>query len=185
MTNPESSYADQSHTTGLLLARIRSGDSLARQALVARVQPLLLRFAKGRVPHFLRGTQDTQDLIQLTWLKVLDRLDALECKEPGDFFSYLRTVLLNALREALRRHDQHPQDPIADTSTLAAQGTDTTDWLAYEQSLQKLEPQHRLLMILRFEFGMSFPEMAAELQESADGVRMKLGRAIKRVAELQ
>ena len=35
---------------------------------------------------------------------------------------------------------------------------------------------------MRFEFGMSFPEIAAELGQSADGVRMKLNRALKQMA---
>ena len=39
-------------------------------------------------------------------------------------------------------------------------------------------------MLMRFEFGMSFPEIAAELGQSADGVRMKLNRALKQMALL-
>jgi DNA-directed RNA polymerase specialized sigma24 family protein len=38
------------------------------------------------------------------------------------------------------------------------------------------------MIIMRFEFGMSFIEMAEELHESPDGVRMKLNRAIQRMA---
>ncbi len=36
---------------------------------------------------------------------------------------------------------------------------------------------------MRYEFGMSFAEIAAELGETADGVRMKLNRAIARMAQ--
>jgi DNA-directed RNA polymerase specialized sigma24 family protein len=35
---------------------------------------------------------------------------------------------------------------------------------------------------MRFEFGMSFVEIAEELGESSDGVRMKLNRALARMA---
>lgn len=35
---------------------------------------------------------------------------------------------------------------------------------------------------MRFEFGMSFVEIADELGESHDGVRMKINRAIARMA---
>lgn len=175
------------YTTAGLLARVRAGDASARDALVRRAEPLLRRFAQGRVPQLLRHEQDTGDLIQLTWTRVLDRLDAFETHAPGDFFAYLRAVLINALREALRRRDASPVVAGSDVgdavaAMLPAQHVDPADWIAYEQSLAVLAPEHRALVLMRFEFGMSFAEIAAELGESADGVRMKLNRAIARMA---
>ncbi len=155
----------------------------ARQQLILRIQPLLVRFARGRLPQLLRSTQDTADLIQLSWMKVIDKLEQLECPEPGDFFRYMRTVLLNALRESLRSHDRRPHSDTELDENMPAQGTELDDWLAYEQSLRQLESHHHVLVIMRFEFGMSFQEIADELSETADGVRMKLNRAIKRMAE--
>jgi hypothetical protein len=55
------------HTTAWLLDKVRSGDDDARSALVARVEPLLRRFARGRVPLQMRHQEDTADLVQLTW----------------------------------------------------------------------------------------------------------------------
>ena len=176
------------HTTAFLLHRIRDGDAAARAALVARVGPLLQRFARGRVPQLLRHQQDTADLLQITWLRVLERLPQIRTESPGDFFAYLRTVLINALRETLRRQGVSPvlgpggEDDAAASAALPAAEVDPDDWLAYEQSLQRLEPAHRALVLMRFEFGMSFAEIAAELGETADGVRMKLNRAIARMA---
>lgn len=175
------------HTTAALLGRIRGGDERARADLVARVEPLLRRFAHGRVPQLLRHQEDTADLVQLTWLKALDKLDQIEPREPGAFFAYLRTVLINALRESLRRHGRSPVVAGGDVeavveSVLPAANVDPDDWLAYEQSLAALAPEHRGLVLMRFEFGMSFAEIAQELGESADGVRMKLNRAIARMA---
>ncbi len=175
------------HTTALLLGRIRDGDPEARVALVARIEPLLRRFAHGRVPQLLRHQEDTADLVQLTWLKVIDKLDVIEPREPGAFFAYLRTVLLNALRESLRRHGRSPIDAGSDVgeavqSVLPAANVDPDDWVAWEQALAALSPEHRGLVLMRFEFGMSFGEIAAELGESPDGVRMKLNRALARMA---
>jgi RNA polymerase sigma-70 factor (ECF subfamily) len=180
------STSDQ-HTTAILLGRIRSGDRSARDALVARVEPLLQRFAHGRLPQLLRHQEDTADLVQLTWLKVLDKIELIEPREPGAFFAYLRTVLTNALRESLRRQQRSPVTAGSDVaelieSVLPASNVDPTDWLAYEQSLAKLTPAHRSLVLMRFEFGMNFNEIAEELGERADGVRMKLNRIIARLA---
>ncbi|MEO7936516.1 MAG: sigma factor, partial [Dokdonella sp.] len=71
------------HTTAWLLDQIRSGDVQARSDLVERVEPLLRRFARGRLPGRLRSQEDTADLVQLTWLKVLDKLDSIDAREPG------------------------------------------------------------------------------------------------------
>ncbi len=175
------------HTTASLLNRVRDGDMAARTALIARVEPLLRRFAHGRVPQQLRHQEDTGDLVQLTWLKVLDRLPSIEVHEPGAFFAYLRTVLINALRDSLRREGRSPVqgdgevvDAVA--AVLPVNQTDPDDWLIWEQSLSILAPYYRGLVLMRFEFGMSFAEIGVELGESSDGVRMKLNRAIARMA---
>lgn len=178
---------NDSHTTALLLERIRAGDSAAHTALVARVGPLLTRFARGRVPQLLRHQQDTADLVQGTWLRVLDRLPLIESRSAGDFFAYLRTVLINALNESLRRQQRAPtqaaeSERLADV--LVASDVAAEDWLTYEQALQTLDLEHRNLVLMRFEFGMSFVEIADECGSSADGVRMKLNRAIARMAHI-
>lgn len=169
------------HTTAWLLDRIRVGDMRARSDLVARVEPLLRRFARGRLPARLRSQEDTADLVQLTWLKVLDKLDTIDAREPGAFFAYLRTMLINALRESLRRDSRSPVHRGHDVD-LVASDVDMDDWLAWEQALAGLSPEHRGLVLMRFEFGMSFVEIADELGESSDGVRMKVNRALARMA---
>jgi RNA polymerase sigma factor (sigma-70 family) len=175
------------HTTAWLLDKVRSGDDDARSALVARVEPLLRRFARGRVPQQMRHQEDTADLVQLTWLKALEKLHQIEAREPGAFFAYLRTILINALRESIGRQQRSPVKygeglDEAATPNLVTDHPEPADWLAWEQSLASLAPEHRGLVLMRFEFGMSFAEIGMELGESADGVRMKLNRAIARMA---
>jgi RNA polymerase sigma-70 factor (ECF subfamily) len=179
------------HTTAWLIGRLRAGDDGARAALLARVEPLLRRWAHGRLPPRLRDMQDTGDLVQTALLRALGRLDSFESAHQGALYGYLRTTLLNAMRDALRAQpaDERVDADVLDTlpalpgSALdAARGRDGA--LAYEQVLQALEPAHREIVVMRFELGMSFPEIAAEIGESADGVRMKLNRAMRRMAAL-
>jgi RNA polymerase sigma factor (sigma-70 family) len=169
------------HTTAWLLERVRVGDMRARGDLVARIEPLLRRFARGRLPGRLRSQEDTADLIQLTWLKVLDKLETIDAAEPGAFFAYLRAVLVNALRESLRRNARSPIESGRDMDPVAS-NVDMDDWLTWEQSLGRLAPEHRGLVLMRFEFGMSFVEIADEIGETSDGVRMKVNRALARMA---
>ncbi|MEO8459468.1 MAG: sigma-70 family RNA polymerase sigma factor [Dokdonella sp.] len=170
------------HTTAWLIDRIRIGDAKARSDLVARVEPLLRRFARGRLPARLRSQEDTADLVQLTWLNVLDKIETIDAREPGAFFAYLRTVLINALRNSLRRNARSPIDEGHDID-LVGNDVNLDDWLAWEQSLAALSPEHRGVVLMRFEFGMSFVEIADELGETPDGVRMKFNRALARMAD--
>lgn len=174
-------------TTQLLLGAVRAGDPKARERLIARIEPLLMRFARGRVPQFLRYEQDTSDLMQSTWLRVLDRLDHIALQRPGDFFAYVRTTLVNALREALRKHGRAPlardgSEHAGAEDSLPAAGVELEDWLSYEQALARLSPEARNLVLMRFEFGMSFGEIGIELGESPDAVRMRLTRALAGMA---
>ena len=160
-----------------MLDQIRVGDVQARSDLVARVEPLLRRFARGHLSGHLRTEQDTADLVKLTWLKVLDKLEPIDACEPGAFSAYLRAVLINALRESLRRNARAPVDHGLDLDLIASDvGAD--DWLDWEQSLALLSNVHRGLVLMRFVFGMRFVEIADELGEAADGGRMKFNRAI-------
>jgi RNA polymerase sigma-70 factor (ECF subfamily) len=122
----------------------------------------------------------------MTWLRVLDKIEHLALDKPGDFFSYLRTVLMNALREALRKHgrsriDVHGDD-LAVAHDLPADNVAPDDWLAYEQALSALPPDARALVLMRFEFGMSFAEIAEEFGDTPDAMRMRVNRAIARIA---
>jgi RNA polymerase sigma factor (sigma-70 family) len=176
------------HTTAILLGRIRCGDAAARGDLVARLEPLLRRFARGRVPQMLRHEHDTADLVQLTWLRVLGRLDEFVPTHAGSLFAYLRQTLVSAMRDALRNpHHQMIQQAgpatMEEIEGLPAPGAEPADWLSYEQSMAKLEPELRALVLMRFEFGMSFAEIGAEFGESADTVRMRMVRALRDMAD--
>ena len=143
--------SDSDHTTAILLARIRAGDGVARTNLVARMEPLLRHFAHGRVPQLLRHEQDTADLLQLTWLKVLERIELIYTEGPGDFFAYLRTALINGLRESIRRVGRAPAVELGESNSfeaLPAAAVDLTDWLAYEQA-HEVVPMGRYPGILR------------------------------------
>lgn len=177
------SDASDECTTQFLLGAVRAGDPRARERLIARIEPLLMRFARGRVPQLLRHEQDTSDLVQSTWLRVLGKLDHIALQRPGDFFAYVRATLINALREALRKHGRAPvarddAEHAGIEDSLPAQGIELEDWLSYEQALAKLSPEARNLVLMRFEFGMSFGEIGTELGESPDAVRMRLTRAL-------
>jgi len=151
--------------------------------------PRLQRWARGRLPDAVRGPADTDDLIQTTVMRTLDRLDDLAPGESGSLLAYMRQVLLNAIRDELRRHGRRPRhEPLGDGSgeitDVAAPSRDPVVVTSYERALSDLSPALRDAAVLRVEFGMTFPEIAAELGlASANAARMRVSRALAELAE--
>jgi RNA polymerase sigma-70 factor (ECF subfamily) len=176
-------------STASLLARIREGSDDARERLFARVLPVLQRWAHRRLPDRARDMLDTDDLVQVTLLRALVRLDSFEWRGEGAFLAYLRQVLLNAIRERIRRASRRPDhvgldetvlDQIPEALQAEAGGTLRGD---YEPALAALSDEAREAVLMRFEFDYSYAEIAQALKKpSPDAARMIVQRALDRLS---
>ena len=172
------------HTTMRLIRRTIGGDGDAREQLARRFLPMLSRWARGRMPPQVGESVETQDLVQISLLRALDRLNDFEIRAKGGFFGYLRKSFVNAVRDELRRQRR--------TSGAAHEG----DWLLgpvaeivgperlaiYHQTLAGLTRSEQELVLMRFEFGLSFAEMALEVGSTAEAVRKRLARILLSMA---
>ncbi len=177
-------------STTRLLHRYRDGELSARDELVERYLPLLQRWARGRLPKHGRDLAETDDLVQLTFLRALNNIDRFEAERPGAFLAYLRKILINQVREEIRRKKRLPpaaplSDRVVDPGLSVVEqavGQETVE--AYEAALMRLPEGQRQAVVMRVEFGMTFPEIAAELDsESANSARMTVTRALARIAQ--
>jgi len=170
--------------TTQLLAQARDGDRAARDRLFARFLPRLEAWSHRRLPHSARGLADTDDLVQVTLVRALNRLHAFEPQREGAFLSYLRTILLNVVREEIRRsrpllrHEEPGEDLVAHSRSQLEVliGAETLE--RYEEGLVRLSDEQREAVILRLEFGYSHAEIAEALgKPSPDAARMVIARA--------
>jgi RNA polymerase sigma-70 factor (ECF subfamily) len=177
-------------STSRLVASAQAGQAAAREALFRRCLGPLRRLAHGRLPRAARDLAETDDLVQITLLRALDNLDDFQHRGRGAFLGYLRTIMLNAVRERLRaqaRRPAHTDDlegaAAAPDSTLAhAIGLQALH--AFEQALAQLEGARRDAVILRIEFDLSFAEIAQELAlPSPDAARMQVTRGLRELAD--
>lgn len=177
-------------STATLLVALKEGDLAARERLFARCLPLLRRWAHGRLPRYGRDLAETDDLVQVSLLRALNNLDRFEAGRPGALLAYLRQILLNAVREELRRSGRRPDvhrpvDELADPSPSVleqALGQQTIE--SYEAALEHLTDKQRNAVILRLEFDMTYPEIAAELESgSPDAARMLVARGLAELAK--
>ena len=180
--------SDPLEQTAGIVARIRAGESGARDELLRRYLPILRRWAHGRLPQSARSLNETDDLVQLTLIKALNNLGTLRLDHPGSFLFYLKQGLLNRVRDEIRSHKRRRTDN-ADEAAFddlpAGHGTnDYEQFEAYERALSNLPRRQQQLIVLRLEFGVSDAEIAAECTCTSDAARMMISRAIARLARV-
>jgi len=176
--------------TGELLRRAKSGDQEALNRLMARYRPRLVRWATGRLPLNARSLFDTGDLVQETLLRAIQVLDGIEIGEPGKFQAYVRTAVLNRIRDQVRWARKRPgaagvPEDLEDPTPSPLDKVIEADVLArYERAMEQLTDIQRLLVHLRLELRYSYEEIAAIVERtSPDAARMAVSRAVRRLAE--
>lgn len=177
-------------STAVLIDRFRAGDQAARDALFARYLPVLTRWAHGRLPSTARNLADTGDLVQVTLLRALSHVHGFESKREGAFLAYLRRGLVNGIRDQLRRaavrapsgldpemlasSEPSPLESVMGAETLAA----------YEAALARLPEELQEAVLMRLEFGYTWPQIAQALgRPTPNAARMLVTRALARLAE--
>ena len=181
-------------STTVLLQQVREGDDSAREALVRRFLPILTNWARGRLPGAARDLAETDDLVQVTLLRALDKIDTFEYRREGAFLAYLRQILLNSVRYEIRRMGNRPQKDLLEdrAEDLASPGDEPPVLRAsgpevvaqYEAALQSLPDTQREAVMLRVEFGYAYADIAEAVgSPSANAARMMVSRALVQVAE--
>ena len=190
MTDPDAARREPESTLRLL-ERIRQGDAGAREALVQRYLDALQRWAHGRLPAYARGEMNTQDLVQDTLVRALERMDGFRAGETGSFLAYLRQILKNRIRDEIRTVRRRPATEVLDESIEGetasplelAIGSQT--WARYEAALARLPAEQREGVIMRFELQFTHEQVAQALgMASANAARMMVSRAVVRLAGL-
>ncbi len=172
-----------------LLELARRGDRGALDRLCARYLPRLRRWASGRLPNRARGLLDTDDLVQDTVLRTLDRIDDFQNRGEGALQAYMRQAVLNRIRDEVRRatrapgpdeiwHSDHDRTPSPLDETIGREMVGR-----YESALARLGEVEREAVIARIEMGCSYGHIAVALSKSsADAARMTVSRALVKLA---
>jgi RNA polymerase sigma factor (sigma-70 family) len=177
-------------STFVLVERAKSGDQEALNRLFARYLPSLRRWASGRLPRWSRDLMDTDDLVQETMVRAVNRLDRFESRHEGALQAYLRQAIVNRIRDEIRRSkrsptatelDENASDPGA-SPLEAAIGAEALD--RYDAALGRLRPEEREAIVARVEMDGTYVQVAQALgKPSADAARMAVSRALLRLAE--
>ena len=186
---PDPDPPEYSDSTTTLLTRIQDGDRAARDRLITRYLPRLRRVAQGRVPQSLRSVIDTDDLVQITMIRALEKVATFKKQHDGAFLGYLRMILLNRIRDEVRRATRHQAALQVDGLVPSAGRTPLEDAIGaealeiYEGALATLPSAHADAVAMRIELECSYAEIAEALEiTSAGAARMMVTRALVRLA---
>ncbi len=177
-------------STATLLQHVRKGDADARERLCSAYLPMLTKWAHGRLPQGTKSVAETDDLVQVTLMRALNAIEEFTPQREGAFLAFLRRILLNAMRDHVRRSFRRPdgeefdEEKPGDNPSAVEKMVGIETVADYESALSHLSDQQRETVILRLEFGYSYTEIAqATDQPSADAARMMVRRATKKLAK--
>jgi len=186
---PEPAPDESWDSTINVLTRARGGDRSAARVLIERALPSLRRWTHGRIPHYGRGPADTEDVVQDAVLQTLRRLEAFEHRHVEGLQAYLRQAVMNRIRDAIRRVRRRGvplelPDDIQDAARSPLEMLIMRERLdRFLDALQRLRSGDRQVIVWRIELGYSYEEIAQKLGKTAPATRMKVARAISRLAK--
>ena len=193
---------DPSALTSYHVRRARRGDEESVAWVVKRFSPLLRAAADYRLGRVLRPLYDPDDIVQDVWLAALPRLPDLPPRDGRHtpvVLKYLSSTLLYRVNNLVRKHirgkprreeaqgggDNEAVDPVDE---LPATTTDVIRRLARQerkglvhQSLDKLEPRDREILILRGIEQHPYKEIAALVGADPAALAVRFQRALEKL----
>jgi RNA polymerase sigma-70 factor (ECF subfamily) len=172
-----------------LIERARDGDSASQEALVrlyeGRIYGLILRM--------VGNTEDAKDILQETMVKALTSLHSYNPAYP--FATWLFRIAANKSVDFLRRRrvelrtfthsgELGVEDIPNGKATLDETVAQKLDWDMVERCMQKLGPQQRTVLFLRYKDGLSYAEIAEVLSMPMGTVKTMLHRGRRELKTL-
>ncbi len=171
----------------MLLDAFRAGKKTASDELFRLYRPLLMNWAHGRIPAMARSFLDTADVVQDTLVQALRNKKQLKAHSAGEFFCYLRQILINQIKQELRKNKpfQVALTTQFNATEKLAYADDINTVMAYDAAIEQLNEKQRQAVVMRIEFGLSHQEIADLTgRKSADAARVYIARAIKQLGQL-
>ena len=174
-----------------LLARAKRGSRPALNTLADWYSSWLRKWARGRLPVWVRGAVDTSDVVQDALSRTFSRLAWFEPAHAGALRGYLRRAVENRIRDQLRRAAYRQTVGAGDLAnrthvdgaTQLQQLMDDEAWGRYLDGLKCLNARDRRLLVGRVELGYNYRQLAfVERMPSADAARKAVRRALVRLS---
>jgi RNA polymerase sigma-70 factor (ECF subfamily) len=170
-----------------IITAVLAGNENAYSILVQRYQRPIFNLMYRVTSSY----EDALDLAQETFIKAYEKLDTF--RSGSRFFPWLYTIGFNHARNFMRRdklsHEVFYQNwrEESDLDGLARQEDKMHVKLDLQhlfQGLQRLPVDYREALILRYHEGLSMEDIAAALQLSVSGAKMRVHRGLLKLRQI-
>jgi RNA polymerase sigma-70 factor (family 1) len=159
------------------LRRLNQGDERAFDALFRHYSALVYRFSYG----YLKSRTDAEEIVQECFLKIWEKREQLRDDVP--LKAYLFTTAHNAILNQLRRQQQRNRFQTYSAGLAPGQVGNEVEFTEleslYQAALEQLPPKRREIFILSRQQGLSYPEIAQQLNLSVKTVEAQMTQALK------
>jgi len=163
-----------------VIASAASGDDIAFARIVAAHHAELVRIC-----HMVaRDRTIAEEAVQATWSIAWRKLGTI--RQPDRLRPWLVAIAVNEARKLLKKRSRRTRIELIGEPPERDGGVDPATGIPYldlQAALERLEPDDRALLALRYVAGFDASELAAVLGISASGTRTRLERLLKRLRE--
>jgi len=170
-----------------VISDILNGDATAYAILVRRYQKQIFNL----MIRLTSNEEDAMDLTQETFIKAYNNLERF--KPSGRFFPWLYTIGMNVGRDFLRKKKtrrEKSEEIYEDGKSVLERGVQERDVINkldaafIQKAMEKLPEDYREALFLRYHEEMSVKEIAACLNISVSGAKMRIHRGLSRLREI-
>ena len=164
------------------MARAQKGDQAAFDALLRRHYNQIYAICRRLAGNEADALDATQEAL-ITLVRRIDRFDG-----RSKFTTWMHRVVVNACLDELRRRGRRPVPAAVEEQPLAAAerpvAESVADRIDIESALAQLPGQFRVPLVLCDQLGMSYEEIAQEMDIPPGTVRSRISRGRRRLAEV-
>lgn len=196
-------------TPGGLLSAARAGDRESLGQLLQLYSNYLNLFAATKIRDDLRCKFSPSDVVQETFFLAHRDFEQFRGQTEREFAAWLRQILINSLARLVRRHvlaekrdfrrevsinrlgDSVERSALRLESALIDRGVSPSAYARRRETdriladrLADLPDDYRQVLVLRHVEGLSFEEVAKQMDRSSGAVRMLWLRAIRQLRQL-
>ncbi|HKW35358.1 MAG TPA: sigma-70 family RNA polymerase sigma factor [Candidatus Acidoferrum sp.] len=168
---------------GELVARIRTGDSLAENEFIATYQRGVLLIATART----RDREAARDLAQEILMASLKAIREGKLRDAEKLSAFVqgtaRNLINNYLREKARRFECDLDQADGPTKNLVEELELAEKRRLIYRELERFSPVDRQILLLSLVDGHSLLEVAQRLKLSHDAVRARRSRMIRKITK--